>query len=156
MIAAKKNTLILLTLVTLTGLTPVVWAANKRDEKKPVPAKTETNSLSIFIMPTNPSQGRDPFFPESTRVYDQMLANSKTNQVVKLPPLTVFGISGTPGHLLAIINNHTFAAGDTGEVLTPAGDKVQIHCLEVEMNYVLVEVNGHKHRINMGKNLGDQ
>lgn len=117
------------------------------DTKTP-PAEPKTKS--VFVMPTNPSQGRDPFFPESTRVYDQMLASTRTNQIVELPPLTVPGISGTPGHLLAIINNHTFAEGDAGDVLTPSGKKVHIRCVEVHADHVIVEVNGHNHRLKVG------
>ncbi|HZI31995.1 MAG TPA: hypothetical protein VFF11_06620, partial [Candidatus Binatia bacterium] len=80
----------------------------------------------------------------------QVLAATRTNQVVELPPLTVPGISGTPGHLLAIINNHTFAEGDQGDVLTPSGNRVHIHCIEVDSDHVIVEVNGHTHRLNLG------
>jgi len=50
--------------------------------------------------------------------------------------------------LLAIINNHTFAVGDEGDVLTTSG-RVSLRCLEIHPDYVIVEINGQIHRINM-------
>ena len=78
---------------------------------------------SRFVMPSSPKDGRDPFYPESTRVFDAMMAANQTKQAaaaVEITDLKVPGISGTPDHLLAIINNHTFAVGDAGDVLTPS------------------------------------
>ena len=139
-----KKQPILLILAALTCGPVVMQAGNK---VPPPPAQTR----SVFIIPTNPKEGRDPFFPESTRVFDQMATASRTNQAVVLPPLTVLGISGTPGNLLAIINNHTFAAGDEGDVLTAAGNKVHIRCVAVGENHVNVLVNGQNIRLNMGE-----
>jgi predicted small secreted protein len=103
------------------------------------------NIQSVFILPTSPKDGRDPFYPESTRTLDSTPATVHT---VEISSLRVPGISGTPGHLLAIINNHTFAVGDEGEVLTATG-RVNLRCLEIQPNFVLVEVNGQVHRISL-------
>jgi len=100
---------------------------------------------SVFAMPANPKDGRDPFFPESTRVIDAEVAASHT---VEITSLRVPGISGPPGHLLAIINTHTFAAGEEGDVKTASGP-VHIRCLEIQASSVLVEINGQVHRINV-------
>lgn len=100
---------------------------------------------SVFIQPNNPKDGRDPFFPETTRTMDMTPAAVHT---VEISSLKVPGISGPPGHLLAIINNHTFAVGDEGDVLTPAG-RVNLRCLEINPSYVLVLVNGQVHRISL-------
>ena len=100
---------------------------------------------SVFIMPTSSKEGRDPFFPESTRTIEAMAASTHT---VEISSLRVPGISGTPGHFLAIINNHTFAVGDEGDVLTTSG-RVSLRCLEIHPDYVIVEINGQIHRINM-------
>jgi hypothetical protein len=135
--------------VLLTGWASVMQAAAGKKEAPKTPAP-ETPLKSVFILPVNPSQGRDPFFPESTRVYDQLLAATHTNKVVELPPLTVPGISGTPGHFLAIINNHTFGEGDEGDVLTPSGKRVHVRCLKVEEDHVVVEVDGHNLTIKAG------
>ncbi len=100
---------------------------------------------SVFIMPANAKDGRDPFYPESTRT---IVAAAAASHTVEITSLKVPGISGTPGHLLAIINNHTFAVGDEGEVLTPSG-RVSLRCLDIQADFVLVEINGQIHRINL-------
>lgn len=100
---------------------------------------------SLFVLPSSPKEGRDPFFPESTRTKD---VTPTAVHTVEISSLKVPGISGPPGHLLAIINNHTFAVGDEGEVLTPTG-RVNLRCLEINPDHVLVLVNGQVHRINL-------
>lgn len=124
-----------------------IWLAGAKAAGKTSAAPVQVQS--VFVLPTGPKEGRDPFFPESTRVFDAMLAASQTNRTVEVTSLKVPGISGTPGHLLAIINNHTFAEGDEGEVLTAAG-KLRLRCIEIAPSYVIVEVNGQKHRLNVG------
>ena len=66
---------------------------------------------SVFNVPTSASEGRDPFFPASTRVF----ATSETQtRGPALTDLTLKSILGTSPHVFAIINNHTFATGDDG------------------------------------------
>jgi len=127
--------LLLAIILTLAGK---VEAENK--------ASTGVGTIrSVFVLPNNPKDGRDPFFPETTRTMDMTPAAVHT---VEISSLKVPGISGPPGHLLAIINNHTFAVGDEGDVLTPAG-RVNLRCLEINPSYVLVLVNGQVHRISL-------
>lgn len=110
-----------------------------------------TNSVaqirSVFVAPKNSKEGRDPFFPESTRLMD---VSPPTNRTPEITSLTVPGISGTPEHLLAIINNHTFAVGDEGDVLTKTG-RIHLRCIEIQTNAVVVEVDGQLHRIKLEK-----
>jgi hypothetical protein len=101
---------------------------------------------SVFNQPTSSKEGRDPFFPESNRAVVEM-APSATHSV-EITALKVRGISGAAGHLLAIINNHTFAVGEEGDVKTTAGP-VHVRCLEIQNNAVVVEINGQPHRINV-------
>ncbi len=102
---------------------------------------------SIFVLPSNTKEGRDPFFPESTRLVD---VAAPTNHVAEITSLKVPGISGPPEHRLAIINNHTFAVGDEGDVLTTGG-RIHLRCIEIHADAVVVEVNGQLHRINLEK-----
>jgi hypothetical protein len=75
------------------------------DNKSPDVASVSPRS--IFELPTNVKDGRDPFFPESTRMADdaaRAAAASVASSSAEVSSLKVPGISGTPGHLLAIIN----------------------------------------------------
>jgi len=116
---------------------------NAPAEKKTLIATGFGNIPSVFVVPTSPRDGRDPFFPESVRAAESMMASTHT---VEITSLKVPGISGTPGHLFAIINNHTFGVGEEGDVKT-AGGPVHLRCVEILNNAVMIEINGQIHRI---------
>lgn len=97
----------------------------------------------MFTIPTNAREGRDPFFPESVRPFE---AAVQVSHKVEATSLVIKGFSGTPGHRFVIINNHTFAPGDEGDVLTNNG-RAHIHCVEIRNNVVVVEINGQRHEI---------
>ena len=114
------------------------------------PAPTTTGigtNQSVFILPASVTEGRDPFFPESTRAMADVLATANQNHnTVEISSLKVPGISGSPGHYLAIINTHTFAVGEEGDLKT-GGGSVHIRCLAIQPDAVMVEINGQVHRI---------
>ena len=109
------------------------------------PAPPEVVTRSVFILPTNPKEGRDPFFPASIRPYED--AVSKNPVAGDLTALVLKGFSGTPDHRLAIINNHTFGVGDEGDVLTPHS-RIHIRLVEVRTNSVVIESGGQRHELS--------
>ena len=127
-------------LLLLAIMAPLISAAQpaKTAAAKPMPKK------SVFVMPSNPKEGRDPFFPESTRPYEAAVANS---HVVELTTLAVKGYSVVNGTPCVIINNHSFMAGDEGDVMTPGG-RVHLRCLAIKPTVAIVEVNGQRHDLN--------
>lgn len=113
----------------------------------PTQASTGIGTLqSTFILPTSAAEGRDPFYPESTRAMVEKAAAANQSHTVEITSLKVPGISGTPGHFLAIINTHTFAVGEEGDLKT-AGGSVHIKCLAIQPDAVMVEINGQVHRL---------
>lgn len=115
---------------------------------------TATNTVtgvhrSIFILPTSSKDGRDPFFPNSTRTVEIAPTAANNNKEAEITSLKCPGVSGTPDRMLAIINNHSFAVGDEGDVTTSTG-KIHLRCLEILSDVVVVEVNGRVHRIKIG------
>lgn len=100
----------------------------------PPQAKTEDKTevlppTSKFVIPNNPSEGRDPFFTDSKRLFS---ANSgKENHGPDLTDLVLKSIMGTPPNAFAIINNHTFASGDDGDITTKSGQRLHVTCVEV-------------------------
>lgn len=125
-------------------------------------ATTATNSApavirSVFTLPAGAKDGRDPFYPATSRALgdanhsasSQASTNTATiGQPAAIASLKFPGVSGTPGKLLAIINNHTFAVGDEGDVITPNG-KIHLRCMEIHPDVVVVEIAGKIHRINL-------
>jgi len=110
---------------------------------KTAPAKP---AVSVFVMPTGPRDGRDPFFPESVRPYEDA-APAKPHTVETIS-FVITGHSVEHGEEMVIINNHTFAVGDEGDVLTPAG-RVHLRLLAIHGNAAEIEANGTRREINI-------
>jgi hypothetical protein len=134
--AAKK----ILVLALAAAVAPVVWG----DPPKTAPIKPAPVH-SAFTMPGSPRDGRDPFFPESTRPYEEAMAT--TAHPTFENAFAVKGLSYEHGHAMVIINNHTFALGDEGDVLTSSG-RVHIRLSEIRANSVVIEVNGNHRELS--------
>ena len=132
-----KNTMaVLLSIASATALAVFAAPVAQAD-------KTET-TRSVFILPSNPKEGHDPFFPNSNRPYEiAAAANTRTGNVTSL---VLKGFSGSQNHRLVIINNHTFAAGDTGDVITSDG-RVHLRCIEIKTNSVVIEIGGQRREL---------
>jgi hypothetical protein len=100
----------------------------------------ESSHRSIFVLPSNPREGHDPFFPDSLRPYESAVV---TNHTVEITSLIFKGVSGPPDHRLVIINNHTFAAGDEGDVTTSQG-RIHVRCVEIKADSVVIEATGQR------------
>ena len=104
---------------------------------------------SVFVMPQEPKEGRDPFFPNSSRPYET--ANVKNVDNTVLHTLKIKSImDGGDGRVFAIINNHTFAPGDEGTVINDQGQRINIQCLEInsKAGTVTVESAGARATLN--------
>lgn len=123
--------------ITWTVLTGAAWSVEA------MPADTNAPVQSVFTLPSTPSDGRDPFFPNSMRPYEQAIVKNK-QQRLDVTSLQIKGFSEIAGHRYIIINNHTFSEGDEGDVTTRDG-RFHIHCLAVSSESVLVEANGVRH-----------
>lgn len=111
----------------------------------PAANSNKTNLIqSVFIQPANPKEGRDPFFPDSIRPYENAAATKP--KTADITSLVLRGFSGTVDHRLVIINNHTFAAGDEGDVITSNG-RVHLRCMEIGTDAVVVEIGGQYHKL---------
>lgn len=97
-------------------------------------------------MPSSPRDGRDPFFPESTRPYEDAVVAVAKPQTVDVASFTITGHSVENGHEMVIINQRTFAVGDEREVMTSAG-RVRLHLIEIHGNVAVVEANGSRREI---------
>ncbi len=108
------------------------------------PPTPEVVSRSVFVIPTNPKEGRDPYFPNSNRPYDSATAGQV--HVADVSSLVLKGVSGPPDHRLAIINNHTFAEGDEQDLVTSQG-RIHVHCVEIKNGAVVIETSGQRHEL---------
>lgn len=112
-----------------------------------LPATSATTNIhSVFILPTSPKEGRDPFYPASTRPYQSAVVPGAKPSELNLNLLVLQGISGQPPHRLVIVNKRTFAVGDDSEVSTSQG-RIRVHCLEINERSAVIEVNGQRHEL---------
>ena len=102
-------------------------------------------ALSTFVLPSNQQEGRDPFYPESSRPY--VVSATVNTNLAPAAALVVRGISGTSENRTVIINNHSFQVGDEGDVLTPAGH-LHLRCLAIKANSVVIEANHQRRELD--------
>lgn len=134
----------ILVLILAAAASPAVFAdAAKAPDPKAPPAKPPAPA-SVFAMPTSAREGRDPFFPDSTRPYEE---NKPASTLLDVNSFAVKGISIEHGRAMIIINNHTFALGDEGDVLTTSG-RVHIRLAEIRHSSVIIEVNGARRELS--------
>jgi hypothetical protein len=132
----------ILILALAAAVAPVAWG----DPLKSGPAVPVNPVVrSVFTIPASPRDGRDPFFPESTRPYEEAVAS--TARPTFENSFAVKGFSYEHGHPMVIINNHTFALGDEGDVQTTSG-RVHIRLAEIRATSVVIEVNGSRRELS--------
>lgn len=128
------------------------FATQTKTNPPTAPAPAPTNALpaqleipkSVFLIPTTPQEGKDPFFPLSRRLFASVVVRTNLQPaVVATVELKLNGVSGTADHRLAIINNRTFEANEESLVSTASGP-VRIRCLEIKSDSVLVQVGGEQ------------
>jgi hypothetical protein len=109
------------------------------------------NSLPSSIVPAgapksefvdDPGNGKDPFFPRSTR----RKAVVKTLDTAPPDPtvpsfITLRGLSFSQGRKLAIINNYTLGEGEEFS-LKVNGQVLKIKCIEIKEKSVIIETGG--------------
>lgn len=134
-------------------------ATNHPAALAPAPVATNavavpTNVLrSVFVVPTTETEGRDPFFPDSSPQVAQAptATPGQAAETTRAVELSLQGFSGSGEHRLAIINERSFSAGEQGIVSTGSG-RIGIRCIELKTNSVIVEVGGERRELRFRKN----
>jgi hypothetical protein len=105
---------------------------------------------SAFTVPKKPSQGRDPFFPKSNRIFESDLPLKTATPPPPVAELDLKGISGTKEQPLAIINNVNFSSNEELDVPTKAG-KIRIRCLEINTSTgtVIIQVGAERRELRL-------
>jgi hypothetical protein len=138
-----------LLLLAASGHVPTLFGASPKSANSTNAELSSTNTeipQSVFVLPSNPKEGRDPFFPDSTRLYENAKPVQAVNNSITLGDLVVRSIIVDDNGNLAIINNHTFATGDDGTVITKGGRQINVHCVAIDpkAKTVTVEAEGSK------------
>jgi len=102
---------------------------------------------SVFVVPSQPSEGRNPFFPQSATVTVAAVRVTPQNPVESFSFL-LNGITSPPKRT-AMINGRTFEPGEEGEVRLPNGGKILIKCLEIKADSAVIDVSGQRRELHM-------
>jgi hypothetical protein len=101
---------------------------------------------SVVVMPNSPKEGCDPFFPDSTSLYQSSHPTVVTPHTNLADSLKLVGILGSS---FANINGVTFAIGETAEVKTSAGPvSVRLLQIKTQDESVVIEANGQRRELN--------
>lgn len=150
-------------LAAVTATLLLTQTPSHADEPKPVakpaapatPAVEATERVSTFVIPTSLAEGRDPFFPKSTRFIVKPAISAPVTDPGPGPVvLELKALSGTAERPLAIINNRTFAEGEEQDVNTTQG-KVKVLCLQIDAPGMSVKVRarGETQQLDLRKGL---
>ena len=127
---------------------PAAPAAPAARTNAPAPVVELVIPQSVFN--SNPQAGRNPFFPHSAidpKRPDKAPISSRFPEGVRLG-----GISGFPARPLAIINDVTFASGETGEIKID-GRRVLVRVVSVKETSVIMTINGITEEKSLRKEL---
>jgi hypothetical protein len=106
---------------------------------------------SLFVIPAQPSEGRNPFFPQSV-VHTVVPA-----KVTKDPSFdwSVFVLNGitSPPKRTAMINGRTFEANEEGEVRLNTGGRMLIKCEAIKADSAIITVGGQIHELRLRSGL---
>ena len=106
---------------------------------------------SVFVIPSSPKEGRNPFFPQSAVQAPPPDLSRISKQPVKSDPSLIHlnGITPSGPRVTAMINSRTFEEGESGEIKLPNGAKVLIKCIEIKADSVIIEVDGQKRELKL-------
>jgi hypothetical protein len=117
----------------------VVGGPSPSTNAVPVVADVKKTGRSLFVVPTGPQEGKDPFFPRSVRPYGAPAPVKSGHTNSPTVELVLNGISGSTEKPLAIINNVTFGVNDDNDV-TARGRRIRIRCVDINLTEGRVRV----------------
>lgn len=129
------------------GKTNAPAAKAATEAATPAPAETPI-PRSVFVIPKSAKEGRDPFFPNSTRLFGEVTTKTNTTAPVTKVDLVLKALAVSAEQRLATINTRTFEVGEEAEIQTGAG-RVRVRCLEIHEDSVVIEVGGERRTLRM-------
>ena len=150
------------TFFVLAGLlsSTVLSQASSKDAPAKGAAKVPSNlrsvpevaiPQSVFTIPSQPSEGRNPFFPQSVvRVAIPLRVNPEN--AIDTSSFVLNGITSPPKRT-AMINGRTFEPGEEGEVKLPTGGKMLIKCEEVKADSAVIVISGQRRELRLRSGL---
>lgn len=137
--------------LALALLGPTLTARAAAAPAPPAPASTNASPAaaltvgvprSVFVVPTSPQQGRNPFFP---RAVFHGPATEPKPQPVPSSAIVLNGLTSPP-RVSAMINGRTFEPGESGQIKLPNGTRIHVQCVEIRPPDAVVAIIGAERR----------
>ena len=145
--------------VALVSVTRAGVAASKDPASKIAPKNLQNLRAvpeapipqSVFIIPSQPSEGRNPFFPQSV----VRAIPRPVNPGSPVDTASFFVLNGitSPPRRTAMINGRTFEPGEEGEVRLPSGAKMLIKCEEIKADSAIINFSGQRRELRLRSGL---
>lgn len=101
---------------------------------------------SLFNVPANPREGRNPFFPESQA--EKPAPKPSPGSGIDLSALVLNGLTSPP-RATAMVNGRTFEEGESAEVKLSNGGRLLIKCVEIKEGSAVIEVRGQLRELKL-------
>ena len=146
--------------LALTLLLPITVKASAAENPAKAASRAAANikvvpeisfPQSVFNIPAQPADGRNPFFPQSTVQVVVVQKPSKENPIESFS-FVLNGITSPPKRT-AMINGRTLEPGEEGEVRMPGGGKILIKCEEIKADSAIITVGGQRRELRLRNGL---
>lgn len=132
-------------------LNPAMAQASAKDALARLPLNLRTLPevpvpQSVFSIPSQPNEGRNPFFPRST--IPVVPPKPGPGTPVETFSFILNGITSPPRRT-AMINGRTFEPSEEGEVKLPSGGKMLIKVEEIKAESAIILVNGQRRELRL-------
>jgi hypothetical protein len=107
---------------------------------------------SVFIIPSTPKEGRNPFFPQSTLGVPVPKPSPNVTPTDPAIGLVLNGITSPPRRT-AMINGSTFEPGEEHEIKLTDGTRRLIKCEEIKNDSAIINVNGVRRELKLRSGL---
>ena len=103
---------------------------------------------SIFVIPSQPNEGRNPFYPQSSTGFQAAPIGKPHENTFDSSSFVLNGITSPPRRT-AMINGRTFEPGESGEVKLPNGSKALIKCEQIGNESAVILINGQRKEVRL-------
>jgi hypothetical protein len=122
----------------------------KSTNAPPAAARVEI-PRSVFVVATQPSEGRNPFFPQSASKAAEPPKAVIAQKQVQADPFASLVLNGitSPPKATAMVNGRIFERGEVAEIKLPGGAKVLLRCEEIKTDSAVFQAGDQRRELRL-------
>jgi hypothetical protein len=156
----SRNTLISVVVLLVLVATALTAASATTKPRNASPPKSTNAALvvapveiprSVFVVATKPSEGRNPFFPQSAIKPAEPPKAIVVQKPVQADPFASLVLNGitSPPKATAMVNGRIFERGETAEIKLPGGTKVLLRCEEIKTDSAVFQAGDQRRELRL-------